>query len=60
MSIHVIASNETLLGTLRSSLQQHALPLASAVLRPPGPSLLQQLQNLTWPLWRHGCGSAPS
>ena len=46
MSIHVIASNETLLGTLRSSLQQNALPLASAVLRPPGPSLLQQLQAL--------------
>ena len=46
MSIHVIASNETLLGTLRSSLQQNALPLASAVLRPPGPSLLQQLQTL--------------
>lgn len=46
MSIHVIASNETLLGKLRSSLQQNALPLASAVLRPPGPSLLQQLQTL--------------
>ena len=46
MSIHVIASNETLLGTLRSSLQQNALPLASAVLRPPGPSLMQQLQAL--------------
>jgi len=46
MSIHVIASNETLLGTLRSSLQQNAMPLASAVLRPPGPSLLQQLQAL--------------
>jgi len=46
MSIHVIASNETLLGTLRSSLQQNSLPLASAVLRPPGPSLLQQLQTL--------------
>ena len=46
MSIHVIASNETLLATLRSSLQQNALPLASAVLRPPGQHLLASLQPL--------------
>ena len=46
MSIHVIASNETLLGTLRSSLKQNALPVASAVLRSPGLSLQQPLQTL--------------
>lgn len=46
MSIHVIASNETLLATLRSSLQQNALPLASAVLRTPGSNLLASLQAL--------------
>lgn len=46
MSIHVIASNETLLSTLRSSLQQNALPLASAVLRTPGSNLRSPLQAL--------------
>jgi pilus assembly protein CpaE len=46
MSLHVIASNETLLATLRSSLQQNALPLASAVLRTPGSNLLASLQAL--------------
>lgn len=46
MSIHLIASNETLLATLRSSLQQNALPLASAVLRTPGSNLLASLQAL--------------
>lgn len=46
MSIHVIASNETLLATLRSSLQQNALPLASAVLRPADQHLLTCLQAL--------------
>lgn len=46
MSIHVIASNETLLATLRSSLQQNALPLASAVLRTPGSNLRSPLQAL--------------
>lgn len=46
MSLHVIASNDTLLTTLRSSLQQNALPLASAVLRTPGSSLLASLQAL--------------
>jgi pilus assembly protein CpaE len=46
MSIHVIASNETLLATLRSSLQQNALPLASAVLRPADQHLLTGLQAL--------------
>jgi DNA-binding NarL/FixJ family response regulator len=46
MSLHVIASNDTLLATLRSSLQQNALPLASAVLRTPGSNLLASLQAL--------------
>lgn len=46
MSIHVIASNETLLATLRSSLQQSTLPLASAVLRAPGSNLLASLKAL--------------
>ena len=46
MSIHVIASNETLLTTLRSTLEQNALPLASAVLCPPGTRLLAPLQAL--------------
>lgn len=46
MSIHVIASNETLLATLRSSLQHNALPLASARLRSPGTDLLASLQAL--------------
>ena len=46
MSIHVIASNETLLASLRSSLQQNALPLASAVLRPADQHLLTGLQAL--------------
>lgn len=46
MSIHVIASNETLLAILRSSLQQNALPVASAQLRTPGPNLLASLQAL--------------
>ena len=46
MSIHVIASNETLLATLRSSLQQNALPLASAVLRTPGSNLRASLEAL--------------
>ncbi len=46
MSIHVIASNETLLATLRSNLQQNDLPMASAVLRSPGSNLLASLQAL--------------
>ncbi len=46
MSLHVIASNETLLATLRSCLQQNDWVLASAKLRPPGQSLLAQLQAL--------------
>ncbi len=46
MSIHVIATNETLLATLRSRLQQNDLPLASAVLRTPGSNLLSSLQAL--------------
>lgn len=46
MSLHVIASNDTLLTTLRSSLQKNALPLASAVLRTPGSNLLASLQAL--------------
>jgi pilus assembly protein CpaE len=46
MSLHVIASNDTLLATLRSSLQQNDLPLASAVLRTPGSNLLASLQAL--------------
>lgn len=46
MSIHVIASNETLLAVLRRSLQQNALPVASANLRTPGPNLLASLQAL--------------
>ncbi len=46
MSIHVIASNETLLATLRSCLQQNDWVLASAKLRPPGPNLLTHLQAL--------------
>jgi pilus assembly protein CpaE len=44
MSLHVIASNDTLLATLRSSLKQNDLPLASAVLRTPGSNLLASLQ----------------
>jgi pilus assembly protein CpaE len=46
MSIHVIATNETLLAMLRSSLQQNDLPLASAVLRTPGSHLATSLQAL--------------
>ena len=46
MSIHVIATNETLLASLRSSLQQNALPLESARLRTPASSLLASLQAL--------------
>ena len=46
MSIHVIASNETLLATLRSSLQQNAMPVDSARLRTPDSSLLTSLQAL--------------
>jgi hypothetical protein len=46
MSLHVIASNDTLLATLRSSLQQNDLPLASAELRTPGNNLLASLQAL--------------
>jgi pilus assembly protein CpaE len=46
MSIHVIASNETLLSTLRSSLQQNAMPLDSARLRAAGSNLLASLQAL--------------
>ena len=38
MSIHVIASNETLLASLRSSQQQNKLPLDSARLRTPASS----------------------
>lgn len=46
MSIHVIASNETLLATMRNSLQQNGLALSSAVLRNPGTELLPALQTL--------------
>jgi pilus assembly protein CpaE len=46
MPLHVIASNDTLLDTLCSSLQQNDLPLASAVLRTPGSNLLASLQAL--------------
>ena len=46
MSLHVIASNDILLATLRSSLQQNDLPMASAVLRTPGNNLLASLQAL--------------
>ena len=46
MSIHVIASNETLLATLRSSQQQNKLPLDSARLRTPGSNLRASLQAL--------------
>ena len=46
MTLHVIASNDTLLATLRSSLQQNGLSLASAVLRTPGSNLLSSLQSL--------------
>ena len=46
MTIHVIASNETLLNSLRSSLQQSALPLDSARLRTPAIGLLESLQAL--------------
>lgn len=46
MSIHVIASNETLLALLRSSLQQNALPLDSAQMRTPASNLLTSLQAL--------------
>ena len=46
MSLHVIASNDTLLATLRSRLQQNALPVASARLRTPDSSLLTSLQAL--------------
>lgn len=46
MSIHVIASNETLLATLRSNFQQNGLPLDSARLRPAASSLHASLQVL--------------
>lgn len=46
MSIHLIASNETLLATLRSSLQQNAIPVDSARLRTPDSSLLISLEAL--------------
>jgi pilus assembly protein CpaE len=46
MSLHVIASNETLLASLRSTLQQSGLPLDSAVLRPQGSNLRAPLQAL--------------
>lgn len=46
MSIHLIASNETLLATLRSSLQQNAMPVDSARLRTPDSSLLISLEAL--------------
>ena len=46
MSIHVIASNETLLASLRSSQQQNKLPLDSARLRTPGSNLRASLQAL--------------
>ena len=46
MSIHVIASNETLLAALRSSQQQNKLPLDSARLRTPGSNLHASLQAL--------------
>lgn len=46
MSIHVIASNETLLASLRSSQQQNKLSLDSARLRTPGSNLRTSLQAL--------------
>ncbi len=46
MSIHVIASNETLLAALRSSQQQNKLPLDSARLRTPSSNLRASLQAL--------------
>lgn len=46
MSIHVIASNETLLASLRSSQQQNKLSVASARLRTPGSNLRASLQAL--------------
>ncbi len=46
MSIHVIASNETLLASLRSIQQQNALPLDSGRLRTPDSSLLESLKPL--------------
>ncbi len=46
MPIHVIASNETLLASLRSSQEQNALPLDSARLRIPDRNLLVSLQVL--------------
>jgi pilus assembly protein CpaE len=46
MPIHLIASNETLLASLRSSQQQTGLPLDSARLRTPDGNLLASLQAL--------------
>jgi pilus assembly protein CpaE len=46
MSTFVIASNETLLNTLRSSILQSKLPLHSAALRQPGQALLPLLKGI--------------
>lgn len=46
MSTFVIASNETLLNTLRGSILQSQLPLQSAALRQPGQSLLPWLKGI--------------
>jgi pilus assembly protein CpaE len=46
MSNYVIASNETLLNTLRSSVMQSHLQLKSAVIRPPDNDLLPLLTDM--------------
>lgn len=46
MSIHVIASNDTLLANLRSSAQQGDWVVSSATLRPPGQNLLPLLHAI--------------
>mgnify|MGYP006198226597 FL=1 len=46
MSTFVIASNETLMNTLRGSILQSKLPLQSAALRRPGQPLLPLLKGI--------------
>jgi pilus assembly protein CpaE len=46
MSTFVIASNDTLMNTLRSSILQSKLPLQSAVSRQPGQALLPLLKGI--------------
>lgn len=46
MSSFVIASDESLLNTLRGSVLQSKLPLQSAALRPPGQALLPLLNGI--------------